>query len=481
LSKTERPDYYEAVVIGSGPGGYHAAIRLGQLQKKVLLVEKGKLGGVCLNIGCIPSKALITAGKLVKRTREAKRMGISAEVGVDLPKLQEWKQGVVNQLTSGVGALCRANGVQIFKGTAKFVSPNELQLTSVDDFKSRVVRFENSVIATGTEPSELPNVKFDGRRIISSTEALEIKQPPKSILIVGGGVIGLEIGMMYSNLFGTNLTIVEILPQILPAVDPDIAAVVGRALQRVGAKVHVRSKIKNVSAHGDSVRATYDDEQGTEQTGEADYVLLSVGRRPNVRGLGLEEIGIKLSERGFIQVDREMRTNVENVFAIGDVAGPPLLAHKAMKEGIVAAEVIAGLKSAADWSAMPNAIFTDPEIAATGISETDARAQGIDITVGKFPFIASGRALTSSTTEGFTKVIAEKETGRILGYSVVGEESTELISEATLAIEMGATLEDISLTVHPHPTLSETVMEAAENALGKAIHIQNRPRQTESD
>ena len=463
----------DVAVIGAGIGGYTAAIRLGQLGKSVVLVEKDKIGGVCLNIGCIPSKAIITASKLVKNARNATKMGIDATVQVDFKRLQEWKQNAVNKLTSGVALLCKANKVQVVTGTARLLGPN---LIEVDQPSSgtRTVECGNIVIATGSSSIELPNLKFDGKRIITSTEALALTIPPKKLLIVGGGVIGLEIGMAFANLFGTELTIVEVMDQLLPGTDLDLVNAVSRTLHKLRAKVYLKSKVKSAEATGESVSVTFETPEESSMKTQVDYVLVSVGRKPNSRHLSLEKIGVELDERGFVKVDREMRTSIPNIFAIGDIVGGPLLAHKASKQGKVAAEVIAGLKSSFDSVAMPSAMFTDPEIAVVGMSPNEARSKGYETLVGRFPFVASGRALASIESEGFTKVIADKATGIVLGLEIVGNEASDLISEGSLALEMGATLEDIGLTIHPHPTLSESVMEASENALGKAIHIQNR-------
>ena len=465
----------DVIVIGSGPGGYVAAIRLGQLGKRVIMIERDKIGGVCLNVGCIPSKALITASKLVKSARSASKMGINAQVSVDIIKLQEWKQSVSNRLTSGVSLLCKSYKVETIYGTAKFISKSELEVEKSDGSGKVKVSAKSIIIATGSSTVELPNLRFDGKRIISSTEALALMEVPRRMLLVGGGVIGLEIGMAYSNLFGTELTIVELMDQLLPGTDVELVRNVSRNLDRQGAKIYLKSKVKSASVNiSNKVKVTFETENGQEQSAEVDCVLVGVGRRPNTSGLGLEKTGVQLTERGFIKVDKQMRTNVQEIFAIGDVAGEPLLAHKAMKEGMVAAEVLCGINSAADFQAMPAAIFTDPEIAVVGMTPNQAKAQGIELSVGKFPFIANGRALASGEAEGFTKIIADKETGLVLGVGIVGQEASDLISEASLAIEMGASLEDLTLTVHPHPTMPETLMEAAANALGQAIHIQNR-------
>ena len=465
----------DIAIIGSGPGGYVAAIRLGQLGKKVILIERERIGGVCLNIGCIPSKALISAGKLVKDVRNAGKMGISADVSVDINKLQEWKQSVVNRLTNGVAQLCKSYKVEVIHGTARFLTSTELEVTNQQG--NTRINANNVIIATGTSPIELPNARFDGKRIISSTEALTLTEIPSRMMIIGGGVIGLEIGMAYANLFGTELTIIELTEQLLPGTDPELVEVVSRQLGKLGAKIYLKSRFKSASVNiSNKVKAVFQTEDGSEHEEEVEFVLVGVGRKPNTMNIGIEKVGIELTEKGFIRTDKQMRTNVPNIFAIGDVSGGPLLAHKASKEGIVAAEAISGLNSRADFQAMPNAIFTDPEIATVGLSPDQAKVRGIEFDAGKFPFVANARALASSESEGFVKIIANKETKAVLGVEIVGAESSNLISEASLAIEMGATLEDIGLTVHPHPTLPEALMEAAENALGKAIHIQNRRR-----
>lgn len=475
-SSQTKPNVFETevAVIGSGPGGYTAAIRLGQLGKNVVLIEKDRIGGVCLNIGCIPSKALITVSKLVKNVRESEKMGITAGISIDIAKLQAWKLGVVNRLTSGVEFLCKQNRVQIVRGNATFQTPNQILVRANKDGRDVTVSFKNAIIATGTSPIELPSVKFDGKRILSSTEALELTSPPKSILLIGGGVIGLEIGMAYANLFGTKLTIVELLDQLLPGTDLDLVEPVKRNLDKLGAKIYLKSKVKSAIQLPDAVEISFEAPDGTIQKVEAELVLVGVGRRSNASGLGLDKVSVATNERGFVTVNKQMRTNQPHIFAIGDATGGVLLAHKAMKEGIVAAEVICGENSAADFQAMPAAIFTDPEIAIVGLSQREAESRGTELMIGKFPFSASGRSLASGDAEGFAKIIADRDSGLVLGVEIVGHEASDLISEASLAIEMGATVEDIALTIHPHPTLPESIMEAAENALGKAIHIPNK-------
>jgi dihydrolipoamide dehydrogenase len=455
----------EAAVIGSGPGGYVAAIRLGQLGKETILIERENLGGVCVNIGCIPSKALIHIAKLRQRIEAAKQVGLEASgVNVDFAKVQAWKQGVVDRLVSGIEFLLKGNNVKIMKGAAKFSEAHELEVSTPTGLET--VEAKNIVIATGSRYFDLPTFRFDGTTIISSTEALSLQEIPKNLAIIGGGVTGLEMGTMYAQL-GCKVTIIEMLDQLLPGTDIALVKIVERSLRRLGIEYHVRSKA-NEYRNG-KVYATLED--GKEGAFEAERVLVTVGRRPNSDGIGLEKLGVQTDSLGFIQVNKKMQTNLPGVYAIGDVVGLPMLAHKAMKEGIVAAEVIAGMNSEADFHAIPGVIFTDPEIATVGLTETQAKERGYDPIVGRFPFTALGRAVLAGETEGFTKVVADKASNLVLGVHIVGAEASDMISEAALAIEMGATLEDIGFTVHPHPTLPESVMEAAEAAKGKAIHI----------
>jgi len=455
----------ESVVLGSGPGGYVAAIRLGQLGKETILIEKDNLGGVCLNRGCIPSKALIRVAKLKKQIEAAKQIGLEVSgLTVDFAKVQTWKQSVVDKLVSGIDYLCKSNNVKIVKGTGKFKGPHLLEVAGTSG--NETIETKNIIIATGSRYFDLPGFRFDGTRVISSTEALSLQEPPKNLVVIGGGVSGLELGTMYAQL-GSKVTVVEMLDQLLPGTDIDLVRIVERSLRRLGIQYHVKSKAKEY--RDGKVYATLED--GKETAFDADKVLVAVGRRPNSDQIGLETVGVKTDSHGFIQVNKKMETNVPEIYAIGDVVGPPMLAHKASKEGIVAAEAIGGLNSEADFRAIPGVVFTDPEIATVGLTEAQAKEKGYDPIVGKFPFTALGRALIAGETEGFAKIIGDKESGLVLGVHIVGIEASDLISEAALAIEMGATLEDIGLTVHPHPTLPEAIMEAAEAAKGKAIHI----------
>ena len=458
-------------MIGAGPGGYVAAIRAAQLGKKVILTERERLGGECLNWGCIPSKALIHAGNLMHKLDAASEWGLSVrDMSLDVRKLQAWKQKVVDKLTSGIGQLCRGNGVEIAPGNATFLSEHEADIqTSIG---KEQVAFKNCIIATGGRPSDLPDLKFDGKKIISSKEALELQRIPESLIVVGGGVTGLELGTFYAKL-RAKVVVIELMEQILPGTDPEAVRIVARTLGKLGVGVHTGSAVKSWKEDDGKVVATAETQAGMIDV-RGDHLLLTVGRKANTDGLGLDNTKVALDRKGQIIVDRQMRTSVPHIFAIGDVTGPPFLAHRASKQGIVAAEVVAGKKSEADFRAMPSAIFTDPEIATVGMGEKEAVEKGFKPKVGKVPFAALGRALTAGETDGFVKLIAEEKTKMLLGAVIVGPNASDLISELSLAMEMGATVEDLALTVHPHPTFPEAIMEAAEAALGAAIHILNR-------
>ena len=463
---------FEAVVIGAGPGGYVAAIRLGQLGVKTAIIERESMGGVCLNWGCIPSKAYIQAAKLYEGIHSAAEVGI--DVGkprVDLKKTRDWKDSIVKRLTGGVSTLIEKAGVEIIKGHARFKDANNLEVEGADG-KKTAVRFEKAMIATGSRPLEIPPFPYDGKDVISSTEALDLEKVPENLVVIGGGVIGLEIGM-YLNAFGAQVTVVEMMDQILPGVDKEVVKTLNRVLKKRKIKAHVSTKALGFSGKDGKLEVEIEDQKGKKSKIPADKILVSVGRKPNSGDLGLDKAGVKTDERGFIPVDAQLKTNVPNIFAIGDIAGGMLLAHKASKEGLVAAAVIAGKKDAYDVKAMPGAIFTEPEIATVGLSEEEAKAAGHEIAVGKFPFTALGKSLAARDTEGFVKIVSDKKTDLVLGVHIIGAHASDLISEAALAIEMGACVEDIALTVHPHPTLGESMMEAAEAVHGMAVHILN--------
>jgi dihydrolipoamide dehydrogenase len=463
------------VVIGGGPGGYVCSIRLGQLKQKVICVEKEEVGGVCLNWGCVPSKALIAASHTYEKVKDhGATMGIlSKGLEVDSNKMQDWKAGIVKKLTGGVRGLFKGNGVELVMGTARVTGPRTVEVKNAEGAVETITAQKAIVIATGSSTIEIPTFKFDGKQIIGAREAVSLREVPKRLLVIGGGVIGLELGMVYQKL-GSELTVVEATAGLLPGVDPECTAVVEKKLVKHGAKVIKNAMAKGYEKNADgSVAVKIDLGGGKFDTVVTDVVLVAVGMRPNGAGLGLEEIGVKV-ERGFVPADIVGRTNVDGVYAIGDVSGMPMLAHKASKEGEVVAEVIAGHKAAKDWVSIPAAIFTDPEIAVAGLSEAQAKEKGIEVRVGKFPFAALGRAMAVNETEGFFKVIADKKTNELLGVHIVGPEASDLISEGALALEMHAFLEDLGLTIHPHPTLGEGMMEAAMNGLGHAIHILNR-------
>lgn len=464
---------YDAIVIGAGTGGYPAAIRLAQLGKKVALVEKdATLGGVCLNWGCIPSKALIAAANLVDEMRGAADRGIIAEPPrVDLAKLREFKDGVVKKLTGGVALLEKGNGVEVVRGTATVVAPNAVEVAGKDG-KTRL-EAGAILVATGARPIEIPGFAFDGKDVWSAREAVDLPEVPKRLVCIGGGIIGMELGTVYAKL-GAQVTFVEALPQVLTGVDPDAVRLVQKGLRQRGVAVHVDAKAKGYERRGQELIVKIEID-GKEQELACDKILVAVGFRPSSAGFGLEQVGVKIGPKGFIEVDQQYRTSVPTIFAAGDVTGPPLLAHKASKEGEIAAEVIAGHKTVRDWAAMPTAIFTDPEVAAVGLSEEEARKQGYDPIVGKFAFGALGRAIAIHHTEGFVKVIGDRKTKLLLGASICGPEAGDLIAEAALALEMGAYLEDVALTIHAHPTLPEALNEACRAALGEAIHMLNRP------
>jgi dihydrolipoamide dehydrogenase len=469
---------FDAVVIGAGPGGYVAAIRLAQLGKKTALVEKESLGGVCLNWGCIPSKALIAAANLVEEVRGAAERGVLVEAPrIDVAKLRAYKDSVVKKLVGGVGQLEKGNGVEVLKGTARFVAPNAIEVAgAVGTSRVEAGAF---IVATGARPVEIPGFAFDGKDVWSARDAVDLPEVPRRLVIVGGGIIGLELGTVYAKL-GAQVTFLEALPQILTGIDPEAVRLVQKGLRQRQATVHVGAKARGWERKGEGL-VVHAEVEDKPLDLECDKILVAVGMCPNSEGLGLAEVGVKLSPRGFVEVDGQGRTAAPAIFAIGDLTGPPLLAHKASKEGEIAAEAIAGHKAVRDWVAMPGAIFTDPEVAAVGLSEEQARGAGHEVITGKFAFAALGRAIAIDHTEGFVKVVGDKTTKLLLGVTICGPEASDLIAEAALALEMGAYLEDVALTVHAHPTLPEALMEACKAALGEAIHAINRPERPRRD
>ncbi|HEY5376855.1 MAG TPA: dihydrolipoyl dehydrogenase [Polyangiaceae bacterium] len=466
-------DQFDAIVLGGGPGGYVCAIRLGQLGLKVACIEEEEYGGVCLNWGCIPSKALIANAHFVEKSKHIGDAGISVgDVKVDVNKMQDWKGGVVKKMTSGVRSLLKANGSEIIEGRGNLVDAKTIEVLLKSGEKRRVTATKGIVVATGSATIQVPGFEFDGKSVIGAREAVSLREIPKRLVVIGGGVIGLELGMVYQS-FGAELTVVELTPSLLPGTDPDCVKVVEKKLASRGGKVLKNTRAERLEKTANGVTVVVSAE-GKEQKLECDVVLVAVGMKPRSRGIGLEELGVEIDQRGFVKTNEFCETNVKGVYAIGDVSGQPMLAHKASKEGEVAAEVIAGKHAGKDWVTVPGIIFTDPEIATAGLTEEQAKAQGHTVKVGKFPFAALGRAVSIMETDGFVKVVTDTASGRILGIHIVGPSASDLISEAVLALETVATAEDMALSIHPHPTLGEAMMEAAAASLGHAIHIVNR-------
>jgi len=459
----------QVVVIGAGPGGYAAAFRAADLGREVTLIDSAPaLGGECLHQGCIPSKALLTATHLREQISAAQTMGIRVDgVSIDPAAMNQWKNGILVQLAKGLEQLAARRSIEIMHGHATFTGSRRLRIS---DGGAGTLSFEQAIIATGSRPIHLPGIEIDGERIMTSREALQLRAIPERLLVIGGGYIGLELSSVYARL-GSQVMIVELTEQLLPGIERDLVHVVQQVLRKRGVEIHLRTKVTGLQRQGQQVIVSLAQESGSTSVLEADHVLVAVGRRPNTDELGLEQTRVKLDGRGFIQVDAQRRTADARIYAVGDVTGEPMLAHKAAREGKVAAEVIAGEPAAFDNVTVPAVVFTDPEIALCGLSEAQARAVGYTVKIGRFPFRALGRALTLSATDGFVKVIADAEREIILGVRMVGPNVSDLISEAVLAIEMGAQLEDLAASIHPHPTLSEALADAAEVALERAIHI----------
>ncbi len=455
----ELPTRVDVAVIGAGPGGYTAAIRAAQLGLDVVLIEKDKLGGTCTNVGCIPSKALIHAAEIKHEAEHAEGMGIDAKIKLDFRKTQRWKQGVVDELVKGIETLCTLNGIEIIRGKAFFTSSNSL---SVEGNGSRKINFRKAIIATGTTTSGLPEVPFDHESVMDSDDALSLSTVPKRLLIIGGGYIAVELASMYLK-FGSKVTVIYRGQRLLKIMEPEIGDLVAKKIRELGGEVLFESVVERIAGNEASVKGP----DGKKKIG-FDRLLVAVGRVPALDGLGLEKTRVKI-EHGHIRVDQTMKTDDENIFAVGDVVLGPALAHKAFREGKIAAEVVAGQKSGFD-NIVPIVVFSEPEAASVGLGQEEAKAQGYALKVGKMPFSVSGKAKAMNKKDGFVKIIAD-ESGIILGVHVIGPGAAALIAEAALAIEMGAQLEDLALTIHAHPTLPETLAEAAEDALGRAIHL----------
>ncbi|WP_025040454.1 dihydrolipoyl dehydrogenase [Nitrosospira briensis] len=466
----------DIVVLGAGPGGYTAAFRAADLGKKVVLIERyPTLGGVCLNVGCIPSKALLHVAKVITDAEETAQQGIVfGKPGIEIDKLRKWKDSITGKLTKGLSGLAQKRKVEVVRGIGKFTSPNMMQVETADGQKN--VSFEHCIIAAGSSAARIPGFPYDDPRIIDSTGALKLEEIPKRMLIIGGGIIGLEMATVYDAL-GSKVSVVELMDQLIPGADSDLVKPLHKRIQKRYEAIYLKTRVTGIESQENGLKVTFEGEQNSNTTPETtpepqtyDRILMAVGRRPNGRDIGAERAGVNVNERGFISVDKQLRTNVPHIFAIGDIIGEPMLAHKASHEGKLAAEIIAGgekMKNAAfDARAIPSVAYTDPEIAWMGLTETEAKKQGLEYEKAAFPWAASGRALAMARDEGFTKLLLDKKTRRILGAGIVGVNAGELISETVLGLEMGADMEDIGLTIHPHPTLSETVFFAAEIAEG---------------
>ncbi len=461
---------HDLVIIGAGPGGYRAAFMAADLGLSVTLIDPEiNPGGVCLYRGCIPTKALLHLSKIISDAENAHEMGINFKVlKIDLERVRSWKDEVVKKLTSGLGQLVKARKINYIKGTAQFIDSKTLKVKE-DGGKEKKIEFKNVIIATGAKPVQLPNIDTNDPRIMNSADSLDLKDIPEKMLVVGGGYIGLEMATIYKSL-SSQVSIVELTEDFMPGMDKDLVTAYKKASTTLFSEIFLETKVKKIDAKKEALKVEFEDKKGKTFSKEYDKVLVAVGQSPNTKNLGLENTSVKLDEKGFIKVNDKQQTNEKGIFAIGDVTGPPLLAHKASYEGRVAAEVIAGRKAANDARAIPAVIYTDPEIATCGLSEKQAKEKNIDYKVVKFPWSASGRAVAMNAGQGFTKLLVHPENERILGAGIVGKHAGDMIAELVLAIEMAATAEDVALTIHPHPTLSETIMEAAEMFYGHPAH-----------
>ncbi|MBK7105381.1 MAG: dihydrolipoyl dehydrogenase [Ignavibacteriae bacterium] len=461
----------QLAVIGAGPGGYTAAFLAADLGMQVTLIDPRKNpGGTCLFVGCIPSKAYLHVAKLLNETKEAHKWGVDfSEPKIDIDKLRKFKEDVVLQNTSGTGQLVKQRKINYIQGKASFVNSTTLTIEKVDGGKEELI-FEKAILATGSIPAKIPGLSIDSPKVMDSTDALELQEIPNRLLVVGGGVIGMELGSVYASL-GSKVTVVELLPSLLPGADKDLVNVFQKSIEPKFEKILTKTKVAKLEDIGNVLKVNLVDENLVETELEFDKALISIGRTPVTKNLGIENTKLKLNERGFVQVNEKLQTDDPNIFAIGDIVKGPMLAHKASAEGKVAVEAIAGHKVAFEPAAIPGVVYTDPEVAWAGLTETEAKEKGIKIEVTRFPWAASGRARTMDRSDGLTKLIIDPETTRILGVGIVGPGAGELIAEGTLAIEMAAIAKDLSLTIHAHPTLSETMMESAEIFFGEATHL----------
>lgn len=458
-------------IIGAGPGGYAAAFLAADLGMEVTLIDKEKNpGGVCLYRGCIPSKALLHVAKLLSEAEEAKDWGIEfSKPKINLDRLREWKNEVIGKLTGGLGQLSKQRKINYVQGTASFKNSSTL-IIKTKDREKREHKFEKAIIATGSIITTIPSLMVDSKRLLNSTTALDLPEIPKTLLVIGGGYIGLELASVYAAL-GTKVSVVEMTPGLLPGADRDLVQHLQKRIEKKYEKIMLNSKVVEMKESKKGIKVIIEDKEGKKSEEEYDYVLMSIGRKPTTEGLGLENTKVKVGDKGWIKVNPQLQTDDADIYAIGDIVGEPMLAHKASHEGRVAVEHIAGHKVAFEPLAIPAVVFTDPEIAWAGLTETQAKEQKLDFAAAKFPWAASGRATTLGRSDGVTKLIIEKETERILGIGICGPGAGELIAEGALAIEMGANATDLKLTIHPHPTLSETLMESAESFFGQSTHV----------